>query len=512
MKDMKRYRDIRIWLIPLITLATMLTGCDATKTVRAAAQISADHSEEARDPSRLWCNEHSIYEDECFICHPELASKQTLNLVQDAQGDATRDPNRLWCNEHSIYEDQCLICHPELANQKPHAEATAAGSLMCNEHGVLEKECGICHPELLPGLPIGKGLKIRFSSDASVIKAGVELGHSQSASSNVTPDLLGQLSFDRNKLAVITPLGKGVLREIFVDVGDFVQAGQLLATVSSPAIAKAKSDYLQVLADAELRRKVYAREKGLHEEKVSAGLDFEKAKAALAASQSAIDHGLQGLMNLGLSDSEIEEVARSQSRNSNMPIRAPFTGTVVGRNAVLGTAVEPGAPLLQVADLSTMWMELSVPETQLAGVKRGTRIQARFDALPGLAFDGELTWIAFSVDERTRMVKARVELANGQHLLKQGMFGRAKPTGVSQMASLSVPEKAVQIVDGLSVVFVKLEADLFEARPIQHGAARDGHIPILSGLSPNDTIVIAGSYIMKSEFLKARLGAGCVHD
>jgi cobalt-zinc-cadmium efflux system membrane fusion protein len=383
---------------------------------------------------------------------------------------------------------------------------------MCDEHGVAEHECGICHPELLPGLPIGKGLKVRFSSNASVTKAGVEIGRAYSASVSVASDVLGQVSFDRNKLAVITPLAKGVLREILVDVGDSVEAGQLLATLTSPAVAEAKSNYLKALADAALRREVFAREKDLHEQEISARQDYEEAKAALAASQSGIEHARQTLINLGLTEEEIEEVARSRSRNSNLPIRAPFSGTVVERDAVMGTAVEPGAALFRVADLSTMWMELSIPETQLAGMEQGAPIQARLEALPGLAFDGKLTWVAYSVDERTRMVKARAELANSLRLLKHGMFGRARLSGLAQTAGLTVPEEAVQVVDGRSVVFTKLEDDLFEARPVQLDVARDGYVPVLAGISPDDNIVIGESYVMKSEFLKARLGAGCVDE
>ena len=487
MKEIKNNYRIRGWMLPLLIAATALVGCDTAKPILAGAEsasesapahMSDDTREKPRDPSRLWCNEHGLYEDECVLCHPELALKLSSDPHEHAheENNAGRDPNRLWCGEHDVYED----------------------------------ECGICHPELLSGLPTDKRLKVRFSSNVSVEKAGIETGRANSASVSVASDMLGQVSFDLNKLAVITPLGKGVLREILVDVGDSVEAGQLLATLTSPAVAEAKSNYLNALSSAELRRENYAREKDLHEQKISARQDFEAAKAALAASQSGIDYARQTLINLGLREQEIEEVAQSRSRNSILPIRAPFSGTVVERDAVMGTAVEAGTVLFQVADLSTMWMELSIPETQLAGVQQGVAIQARFEAFPGLAFEGKLTWVAYSVDERTRMVKARAELANAQRLLRHGMFGRARLSGFAQTVGLTVPEEAVQVVDGQPVIFTKLEDDLFEIRPVQLGAARDGHVPVLAGISYDDVIVIAESYVIKSEFLKARLGAGCV--
>src|SRR5690606_19597274 len=122
---------------------------------------------EDRDPNRLWCNEHGLYEDECVICHPELASNAVpLN--------EPRDPNRLWCGEHGVYGDECVICHPELASKfGGRGHVAADGGLFCNEHGVAELECGICHPEQLSNLAPGEGLKVRFASEASPAKAGV---------------------------------------------------------------------------------------------------------------------------------------------------------------------------------------------------------------------------------------------------------------------------------------------------------------------------------------------------
>ncbi len=108
--------------------------------------------EDKQNPKRLWCNAHSVYEEECYICHPELRP----------EGDTIRDPSRLWCNEHSVYEDECFICHPELKSKvaadvetptHDHRPAEAVQNpkrLWCNEHGVYEDECYICHPELRP--------------------------------------------------------------------------------------------------------------------------------------------------------------------------------------------------------------------------------------------------------------------------------------------------------------------------------------------------------------------------
>ena len=103
---------------------------------------------------------------------------ETPAAADESAADEPRDPNRLWCGEHGVYEDECLICHPELAargKSEPLEAATtiARGDVLyCEEHEVFEAECGICHPELLGGLEVGEGLKVRFASIESAPEGG----------------------------------------------------------------------------------------------------------------------------------------------------------------------------------------------------------------------------------------------------------------------------------------------------------------------------------------------------
>lgn len=475
----------------------------------------ASAQDASRDPNRLWCNEHGLYEDECVICHPELAKAPKAEPTAQA---APRDPNRLWCKEHGVYEDECYICHPELkekvqsgkASQAPPESADrAAGTtaaLMCKEHGVPEAECGICHPELLAGLPAGKGLKVRFASGASASKAGIATTTPVAAVSGAPQELTGQIAFNRNGLAAVTPLVGGVVVEVLKDVGDAVKAGEVLAVVKSAEAAKTQSEYAKALAEAKLARQVYEREKLLHERKISARRDMEEAQATVAISQSAVDEARQHLLNLGLTEAQAKG---GENSTSLLPIRSRLDGTVIERKAVRGTAVEPAEELFQVADLSTVWMQLSVPETHLAHVQAGSKVRARFDAYPGMTFEGEIQWIAPRINPQTRMLEARAVFPNAQRLLKDGLFGHASLGGPGEGSLLTVPSEAVQEIEGHPVVFRKLEDDLFETRRVELGAAQDGQVVILAGLAPGEEFVSEGSYVVKSELLKAKLGAGC---
>lgn len=541
----------------LIALTALLLGCseqaadNANITMTAAAASEAEPAAVAtahvhvtpgetcficdpakREEGRLWCKEHGRYEDRCFLCHPELEGK-----------------DRLYCTEHFLYEDECFLCHPELA-EEPDAEESAAeepvaaapagarsevasaavdsagtalfasradrsdilNALFCREHGVNENECGICHPELIGSLAVGEGLKVRLESIDSARKAGVRLGYASAAPPVVGAQALGELTFNRNKLAVVSPVADGIIQHVLVDVGDTVEEGQLLAEVSAPAIADAKSAFVKALVDLERTRKTYEREKGLMERKITAEQDYEQARAAYDATASEVERARQQLFNLGLSKAEVEEVHSSRSTSSTLPLRAPFAGTIVERDAVMGTAVQTGAELFQVADLETMWFELSVPETSAAGLAPGVDVVAEFDALPGETFAGEITWVSAKVNEATRMVNVRATLANPEYRLKSGFFGRAILAETAAPSGLTVPSDAVQTVDGRSVVFAKLEDDLYETRLVTTGQTVGDRLVINAGLTPQDQIAVAEAYLLKSELLKARLGAGCVDE
>ena len=445
---------------------------------------------EQRDPDKLWCRGHDRYEDECYICHPDLIPTRAI------AGEA----------EEPDHDQEGRDGHD---GESHSSHAVRNGVLWCGEHDVAETDCGICQPQRLAELQTGGGMKVRLPSAGSLEKAGVIVGTPEQGGAAAQQRVLGEVSYNRNQLAAVTPLGGGVVTEVFADVGDTVEQGQLLAAINAPAIAEAKSAYLKVIAMADLARQVHAREKDLHTRGISARQELEEAQATLSENQSEMEHARQHLMNLGLTEAEVDAVRDTRSTSSALQVRAPFTGTVIEREAVPGTAVETGMALFHVADLSSMWMLVSIPESQLALAREQMPITAEFDAYPGREFDGRLTWIAPGVDTQTRMVEARVLLPNPGGLLKDGMYGTATLTGADMATGVTVPAGAVQEVDGRPIVFARLDDDLYETRLVDLGPANDGAVTVLSGLSAGETIALDGSYILKSEFLKARLGAGC---
>jgi len=192
-----------------------------------------------------------------------------------------------------------------------------------------------------------------------------------------------------------------------------------------------------------------------------------------------------------------------------LTVRAPFAGVVVERAAVAGESVAPGASLFTVADLSSLWMDVSAPEDALLDMRPGQTVAISFAGLPGRTFPGKIFWVAPALDEKTRMLKALAEIDNRDGLLKSGLFGEVRLAGKVNAGALAVPADALQSVDGQPFVFVRLEEDLFELRRVVAGRKANGSVRITAGLELRDQVVSAQAFSLKSEVLRARLGASC---
>ena len=259
-----------------------------------------------------------------------------------------------------------------------------------------------------------------------------------------------------------------------------------------------------------LRDRTLQRERNLRAERISSEKDLQEAEAARQAAMAAVQQAQQQLMVLGFDEQQIQALAEQKGTPGVLEIRGPFAGEIIERTAVQGAMVEMGKPLFTLADTAVMWAMVNIPESLLSKVQVGQKVELTVESLPGQTFTGTLTWLSAKVDERTRMARGRVEVANAEGRLKAQMFARARILTSNSDRAVIVPQSALQNVSGTTVVFVKTSEDIFEARPVQLGAKRNSQVEIVSGLKPNEPVVVAGSFTLKSQFLISRLGAGCV--
>ena len=160
-----------------------------------------------------------------------------------------------------------------------------------------------------------------------------------------------------------------------------------------------------------------------------------------------------------------------------------------------------------------MWIELAVPEEHASLLTKGCKIIANAKSTPQRPIKGTVTWISPQIDERTRMVRARATVSNTSGDLRNGSFVEVSVLLGDPLESLQVPSESIHELDGAMYVFVRQEPDLYAVRRVEVGPRTlSGKTAVLAGLSAKESIVTEGGFTMRTEFLKSRLGAGCVDD
>jgi cobalt-zinc-cadmium efflux system membrane fusion protein len=373
-----------------------------------------------------------------------------------------------------------------------------SGRKMCPEHNVPVDECGICKPQLAATLKVGESAKVRLAAADSAAIAGIQIAAPKVGSIADGIECYAELTFNQNKLAQIAAPVGGIIKEVSADLGSSVKDKQALATIWSAAIAEG-------VAKAVLTHQTLERERKLRAERVTSEKDLQQAEAEHRAA-------CQQARTLGFTEEDIDRMMANPNDPVYLEVRAPFAGDIVEKVAVRGALVESGKPLFTLADRSVMWAMLNIPEASLGEVKEGQEVELRFESLPGKVFGGKLTWIGAEVDEKSRMVRARAEVANPERILRAKMFAQARILTRKTERALLLPRNAIQQIAGKSFVFVKTGDDLFEARVVRLGAKCDGEVEILEGLKAQEQVAVEHAFPLKSTFLISRLGAGCADD
>ena len=187
-------------------------------------------------------------------------------------------------------------------------------------------------------------------------------------------------------------------------------------------------------------------------------------------------------------------------------IKSPVSGVVIGNFVKEGDKVDSISSICTVADLSKLNGTFDVYEKDISAVKSGQKILVRSIAYPDKAFEGEIVFVSPRVDKDSRTVKIRGLIENPEYLLKLGMFVNAELMMISENKYIIVPQQAVQITEGEKTVFIKTADEKFEVRKIKIKDETKDEIAVSEGINEGEAIVIQGSFLLKSQLLKSKVG------
>ncbi|QEE42674.1 efflux RND transporter periplasmic adaptor subunit [Methylobacterium sp. WL2] len=325
----------------------------------------------------------------------------------------------------------------------------------------------------------------------------------------------GTITPDTDRIARVPARVVGTVAEMRKRLGDAVQKDEVVAVLDSREVADAKSEYLTALVQVELQTINFERQQKLLASRSASESAFQSARAAFLETRLRADLARQKLSALGL---DATAVAAAQKRDEATPtlstlrryeLRAPFAGRVVERKVDVGSAVgKEGDPaeIYLVADLSTVWIELSVPTLDLARVQEGARVTVTPGREGGGRHqEGRVIFVSPFLNPETRSARVVVALPNADLAWRPGTFVTAEIEIDRDPVPVRVPKAALQTVAGARVVFVRTPEG-FAMRSVELGRSDDESYAVTAGLAAGTEIAVGNTFLLKAELGKAEAG------
>jgi RND family efflux transporter MFP subunit len=206
-------------------------------------------------------------------------------------------------------------------------------------------------------------------------------------------------------------------------------------------------------------------------------------------------------MSLKVAGAKVDALRVSGNVDNEFTVSAPCAGVVVEKHVLAGQEVGPDAATVQmvVADLSSVWVQADLFESDATEVKEGSRALVTSPSIPGLQAEGRVEMVSAVVDPDRHTVPIRVKLANPDGSLRPNTYARVRFSTESHAGTVEIPATAL-ITDGArQYVYVRDDKGRFARREIIAGASRDGRVPVLSGLAPGETIVDEGGLLLDNQ-------------
>ncbi len=398
--------------------------------------------------------------------------------------------------------------------------AMYACPMLCVPPSPTPGNCPVCGMELKPveGGTEGNAPRIAMSERSRRL-ARVQEAEVERKSVSAEIRMVGKIVFDESRVAHVTARVGGRIDRLYADfTGMRVEKGDHLVSLYSPDLLSAQEELVQGIR---------------------------------LGNTSLINAAREKLRLLGITSEQVAAIEKRGTANDNMTIHSPISGIIVGKNVVEGAYVETGSPMYTIADLSHLWVKLDAYESDIALILYGQNVAVTAESHPGRVFKGTVAFIDPVLNEKTRTVGIRVNVANKDRALKPGMFVRAtisaqidalgNPFGTdlsgkwicpmhpedmhdesgscticemplikaedsdfasgssSKTEPLLIPATAPLITGKRAVVYIATENEgEYEGREVTLGRRTGDYYVVLDGLNEGDRVVVNGNFRIDS--------------
>jgi membrane fusion protein, heavy metal efflux system len=337
----------------------------------------------------------------------------------------------------------------------------------------------------------------------------VELAQSQTESIDVTTvsersfplqrDAVGSIDFNEDlSTQVFTPY-QGRIVKLFAKLGDNVARGQILFTIESPDLIQADSTLIATAGVLDLTSRALERARELYKVQGIAEKDLQQAISDQQTAEGALRAARNAVEVFGKSTEDIDRMIKTRTIDPYLVVPSPISGRITARNAAPGLFVQPGNPPApySVADITRVWMNASVTESDMPLVHRGQKIEVSILAFPGRVFGGEISTVGATVDPQLHRGMVRAEIDDPKHELLPGMFASFIIATGPPVSAAAVPlDGIIREGDGTMTVWVTTDHRHFRKRAVKIGLQHDGYDQILEGVRPGEQVVTKGAIFL----------------
>jgi multidrug efflux pump subunit AcrA (membrane-fusion protein) len=288
--------------------------------------------------------------------------------------------------------------------------------------------------------------------------------------------------YDERQLSLVNTKINGWVERLYVKAtGDPIRKGQPLLSIYSPELVSTQQEYLLALKNRK-------------------NLEKSPFPDLKEGAQRLVEASRRRLMYWDIPVSQITTLEKTGEVQKTLTLNSPVHGIVTKRMVTEGQMAQPGMPLLEVADLSTVWVEADIYEYELPWIKMGQHAQMTLQYIPGETFHGKIHYIYPYLSGATRTAKVRLAFPNPNLKLKPDMFAQVEIASPLKEPAVVVPSEAVLDTGEKQHVFVALGKGQFEPREVKVGLYGDGGFrQVLSGLKPGEEVVTSAQFMLDSE-------------
>jgi cobalt-zinc-cadmium efflux system membrane fusion protein len=321
---------------------------------------------------------------------------------------------------------------------------------------------------------------------------------------------MGKVFAHPQRMAIVSYPYSSRIAAVHVQIGSWVERGDLLLTLESEVVGESKSTFLKAITDLELARNQFERHRSLFDKGAVSQRSKQEAEAAFKLAENALITAEKRLHVLGFTEAQVTELSREHQIGPQIGVHSPLTGRIIKQQAILGGMVDQGTEIMTILDPQIVCVDAEVYERDIASVTLGQIARVTVPAFPDLTFTGKIGFIGDTVNDETRTVTVRFEVANPESRLKPGMFAQVRIDTAVNDRALVVPASAVLLEDGKPMLFVR-DGNGFVPHFVTTGIAANGLVEINKSDLAGREIVSDGAFALKSRWQRRRFRGAHVH-